>query len=131
MSRTPWRNWGKGSDQTPAPLETDALNEATRKYLARRQATAASYVPRSDAIDMAWKAFGKTQARKEVARALDAYTHTKCAYCEMVAAKDIEHFYPKTDFPARMFLWTNFLAVARTATMPSEIGFRSAATSLS
>jgi uncharacterized protein (TIGR02646 family) len=31
------------------------------------------------------------------------------AYCEQVAAKDIEHFYPKADYPRKMFLWTNFL----------------------
>jgi uncharacterized protein (TIGR02646 family) len=41
--------------------------------------------------------------------ALDAWSHTKCAYCEQIAAKDVEHFYPKADFPERMFRWDNFL----------------------
>jgi uncharacterized protein (TIGR02646 family) len=44
-----------------------------------------------------------------VEAALNGFTHEKCAYCEQIAAKDIEHFYPKSDFPARMFQWTNFL----------------------
>ena len=28
---------------------------------------------------------------------------------ENIAAKDIEHFYPKTTYPDRMFSWGNFL----------------------
>ena len=44
-----------------------------------------------------------------MAKALDGYTHGKCAYCEQIAAKDIEHFRPKTEYPARMFSWENFL----------------------
>lgn len=91
------------------PSEELALDERTRKYLQRRQKKANNYAARSAAIDKAWKSFLGTKARKKVAGALDDYTHAKCAYCEQVAAKDIEHFYPKTDYPDRMFRGTNYL----------------------
>lgn len=91
------------------PTEADALPPRTRQYLQRRQQQAAGLTPRSAAIATAWSAFLRTQARQDVERALDGYTHTKCAYCEQIAAKDIEHFYPKSDFPQRMFRWDSLL----------------------
>jgi uncharacterized protein (TIGR02646 family) len=45
--------------------------------------------------------------------ALDAFTWGKCAYCEQIAAEDIEHFYPKSDYPNRMFRWDNMLRACK------------------
>lgn len=91
------------------PLESKALDKPTIKYLLRRQDKANAYVPRSADIQNAWSNFLATSAKEKIANALDAYTYAKCAYCEQIAAKDIEHFYPKSDYPTRMFQWTNFL----------------------
>jgi uncharacterized protein (TIGR02646 family) len=91
------------------PDEAAVLPQHTRRYLADRQQQAASFAPGSPAIAAAWSAFLRTRARKDVERALNGYSHTKCAYCEQIAAKDIEHFYPKANFPQRMFRWDNFL----------------------
>jgi uncharacterized protein (TIGR02646 family) len=91
------------------PGDSAALDERTRKYLAKRQEKASVYERRSKEIGKAWKNFLRTDAKMKVAVALDGCTYAKCSYCEQVAAKDIEHFYPKSDFPRQMFKWTNFL----------------------
>jgi uncharacterized protein (TIGR02646 family) len=95
------------------PAEAAALDQKTLQYLAQRQAKANSFPIRSEEIDRAWSGFLRTQARKHVGAAMDAYSHAKCAYCEQVAAKDIEHFYPKADYPPRMFLWANLLRACK------------------
>lgn len=33
----------------------------------------------------------------------------RCMYCEDSAAKDIEHFWPKADYPLKAFDWLNYL----------------------
>ena len=91
------------------PAEAEVLDERSRNYLAKLQKAAHAYPAASAEIDRAWAKFLRTKARKQVAQALDAWTFAKCAYCEQIAAKDIEHFYPKTSHPGRMFQWTNFL----------------------
>jgi len=90
------------------PVE-DALDKRTRSYLDRKSSVARKFPPRDVRVGTAWATFLGTQARDQVAKALDAYTRAKCAYCEQVAAKDIEHFWPKTLYPAGMFAWDNFL----------------------
>jgi uncharacterized protein (TIGR02646 family) len=91
------------------PAEAEVLDERTRNYLAKQQEAAHAYVGVSAEIDKAWAKFLRTKTRKKVAQALDTWTFAKCAYCEQVAAKDIEHFHPKASHPDRMFQWTNFL----------------------
>ncbi len=91
------------------PPAQSALDTRTQAYLERKSAVARKLPPRDVRVGKAWKAFLSTQPRDKVAEALDAYTKAKCAYCEQVAAKDIEHFWPKTLYPARMFDWDNFL----------------------
>ena len=91
------------------PSAQDALDTRTQAYLDRKSAVACKLPPRDVRVGKAWKAFLSTQSRDKVAEALDSYTTAKCAYCEQVAAKDIEHFWPKTLYPARMFDWQNFL----------------------
>ena len=91
------------------PAARLALDSRTRTYLRNRSAAARTFKPNDPRIDPAWGSFLRTKSREAVAKALDGYTHGKCAYCEQVAAKDIEHFRPKTAYPTRMFSWDNFL----------------------
>ncbi len=91
------------------PRAEDVLSATTRSYLNRKSTEAAAFAPRDPRISSAWASFLGTAARRNVEAALDAYTRGKCAYCENIAAKDIEHFYPKTTYPDRMFSWGNFL----------------------
>ncbi|MGA7499586.1 MAG: retron system putative HNH endonuclease [Isosphaeraceae bacterium] len=91
------------------PRAEVALDTRTQSYLDRKSSDARKFTPRDVRVGKAWAAFLGTQARDKVAEALDAYTKAKCAYCEQIAAKDIEHFWPKTLYPARMFDWENFL----------------------
>jgi 5-methylcytosine-specific restriction endonuclease McrA len=67
-------------------------------------------------IQSRWDYFRSTrtdQAGKKVFKALLDSFHQKCAYCEQTAPRTIEHVFPKTGYPARMFRWNNFLPVCR------------------
>jgi uncharacterized protein (TIGR02646 family) len=70
---------------------------------------AKAFAPGDSHIEGAWSNFLGVKARQKVETALDSYTWGKCAYCEQVAAKDIEHFQPKSVYPDKMFSWDNFL----------------------
>jgi uncharacterized protein (TIGR02646 family) len=87
----------------------DVLSTAARSYLAKKATTALAFPPGDPRIESVWKTFGKTKARDLVKEALDTYMWRKCVDCEVIAAKDIEHFYPKAKYPDRMFSWENFL----------------------
>ncbi len=83
------------------------LSKRVYRLLAKRQAKAMAY--EAHQIDPAWKSFRATKAGSEVAQVLSRLFHCKCAYCEQEAAKDVEHFFPKSRYPRRMFVWRNFL----------------------
>ena len=83
------------------------LSETTTLFLKQRTARAKSLDPKK--IDANWKSFRKTKAGREVIEVLRRTFHDKCAYCEQVAAKDIEHFYPKSRFPTKAYTYANFL----------------------
>ena len=91
------------------PRAGAALDLQTRCYLDARQFAARTWSPGDPQISAAWANFLRTPARQRIATALDDCFHSKCAYCEQVAAKDIEHFFPKSAYPNRMFRWDNFL----------------------
>jgi uncharacterized protein (TIGR02646 family) len=62
------------------------------------------------------KALTRAQSRyrhRDIKEALDAAFHGKCAYCESkirhVDYGDIEHFRPKSKYPAKTFDWANLL----------------------
>ncbi len=95
------------------PLAATALSEPTQKDLAKRQKTANKYAVNDKRIGNAWKRFSGTPARNEVEIQLDAAFHSKCAYCEIILPRDIEHFYPKSRFPKRMFQWNNYLRACK------------------
>ena len=84
-----------------------AVSEKTRLFLEKRTARVQSLDPKK--IDADWKSFRGTTAGREVIEFLRRIFHDKCAYCEQVAAKDIEHFYPKSRFPAKAYTYSNLL----------------------
>jgi uncharacterized protein (TIGR02646 family) len=91
------------------PNADEALDAAARAYLERKAAEAKGFPPGDQRIRRAWENFLRTVARRKVEEALDLHSRGKCAYCKNIAAKDIEHFYPKSAHPSRMFAWDNFL----------------------
>ncbi len=91
------------------PRRRDALDARTRRYLARKTRQARLVQPHAPWIKQAWKTFRATAARRRIDQALDAFSFAKCAYCEQVDAKDIEHFKPQSLYPSKMFAWENFL----------------------
>lgn len=91
------------------PPEADALSTSTQAALRARHAVAMGYKARSKDIQDAWKAIQKDPAWPELQSALRAIFHDKCAYCEIIVPRDVEHYYPKSRYPDRMFLWTNLL----------------------
>lgn len=91
------------------PAAAEALDRTTRSALAKRQARASGFAKDDRRIGLAWSSFLKSNTKVRVASALDDLSRRKCAYCEGVAAQDIEHFYPKSLYPKKMFRWPNFL----------------------
>ncbi len=90
------------------PSET-ALEPRVRKLLAKRQKRADAFAKNDRRIEPSWKSFRGTKAAKGIALRLTQIFHGKCAYCEQESAKDIEHYFPKSAYPDRMFRWENFL----------------------
>jgi uncharacterized protein (TIGR02646 family) len=98
------------NDPGPAPGgHGGALAGKVRAALAKRQQKASTLPPGDPKIGKVWANFLSSKGKAAVAAALDLCFHFKCAYCEGVAAQDIEHFYPKSQYPGRMFDWENFL----------------------
>lgn len=90
------------------PSEKNVLQSTTRSALAKRRKSAQKLNAGDKKIQVYWSNFLKSKPRVEVSEALDQLFCFKCAYCECVAAQDIEHFYPKSMFPKQMFSWQNF-----------------------
>ncbi len=58
-----------------------------------------------------WKGKRSSQAILAVFNTLKtmAGKHERCMYCVDSAGSDIEHFWPKRDYPGRIYLWENLL----------------------
>jgi uncharacterized protein (TIGR02646 family) len=91
------------------PAATAGLSAKVRAALSKRQQSANKLSAGNPRIGTVWKNFLSSTPKNEVASALDACFRSKCAYCESIAAQDIEHYYPKSTYPDRMFCWDNFL----------------------
>ena len=91
------------------PQDVDVLSARTRSALAKRQKKANKFSPSDRRIEKEWRLFLKSRPRKEVTTELEKCFLFKCAYCEAIRAIDIDHYYPKSAHPKRMFLWINFL----------------------
>lgn len=62
-------------------------------------------------IESAWKTARQTQALATVVATLQVMMgpRQRCMYCVDSHGSDIEHFWPKTPYPERAFLWSNML----------------------
>ena len=104
------------------PVKRLDLQPSTLKVLAKRQASANKLSPCDRNIQIRWQYFldkgidipqMNRDALDDVCNALGRMFYNKCCYCEKVIAKDIEHFYPKTLYPDRMFCWDNMLRACK------------------
>ena len=62
-------------------------------------------------VEQEWKSARQTKPLKTVSTTLSKMVglRERCMYCCDSHATDIEHFWPKTLYPEKMFHWTNFL----------------------
>lgn len=91
-------------------LERPGLSSKALALLAKRTGKVAAAPDPSAEAERLWRqkdnaAF--TEIRTKL-RAM-ASGRERCMYCEDSAAEDIEHFWPKKDFPDRAFNWFNYL----------------------
>jgi len=88
------------------------LNKKTTDYLAKRQTKAGqkklagTLTPNEE-----WKSARQTKSLEAVLAALRRMmgTRERCMYCLDSHGADVEHFWPKSPYPERMFLWPNLL----------------------
>src|ERR1700743_2009579 len=65
------------------------------------------------AVDPAWKSFARLKAFETLRKCLRSPlgVRARCAYCSDSRAADVDHFWPKTPYPDKAFLFTNMLFV--------------------
>lgn len=88
------------------------LEESVLGKLGQRQAKAnRKYAERSLDIEQEWKTARKTRPLQTVLVALKGMmgARERCMYCLDSHGTDIEHFWPKTPYPEKMFVWPNLL----------------------
>ncbi|ATB43326.1 hypothetical protein CYFUS_008806 [Cystobacter fuscus] len=86
------------------------LSPEAKSLLAKRTArVAAAKDPKAEAKKL-W-AQQRVKAFREIRMLLAkmASGRERCMYCEDSRGTDIDHFWPKADFPDRAFEWTNYL----------------------
>ncbi len=89
-----------------------ALAPPTQLALDRRQQAADQKAASGTlTVQREWDGARKTKALKAVLKALKdmAGERERCMYCGDSHGTDVEHFWPKTPFPGRMFRWPNML----------------------
>jgi uncharacterized protein (TIGR02646 family) len=89
-----------------------ALPKATQTYLDKRQSSANRNLGRGTLnIEREWKAARQTRALGSVLQVLRQMMgpRERCMYCLDSHGCDIEHFRPKSSFPAHAFRWPNLL----------------------
>ncbi len=104
------------------PIRRLPLDPRTLRVLKKRQLSADALTRGHKKIQHRWNYFLRQDpvippeniaALKDVRGQLDTMFQGKCCYCEKIIAKDIEHFYPKTLYPGRMFDWDNMLRACK------------------
>lgn len=103
-------------------------DEAHRAHLRSRQTDAATLQPGDKLIKSRWDSFTQGKGRDRsvgpaVVAATRAMSHEKCAYCESVRPATVEHFWPKSKYPAKMFDWPNLLPSCRDCNAHKETDF--------
>ena len=89
-----------------------ALDSSTSKALFNRQIKVkAAYLIGNLDIEKEWDNARRTKLLKTVLVALKSMmgNRERCMYCLDSHGTDIEHFWPKTRYPDRMFVWLNLL----------------------
>lgn len=86
----------------PQPATLKVLNQRTNSVIDSPE-------PKKRATQL-WASFSGA-AREDIRRTLRAMATglERCMYCEDGHGTDIEHFYPKSVYPARAFDWSNYL----------------------
>lgn len=90
----------------PLPQETSA-------YLRRRQSRVDKLRQRGGFnAEREWKSARRSRHLKEVQRVLLRMSgeRERCMYCLDSHGTDIEHYWPKTPYPDKMFVWPNLLS---------------------
>lgn len=95
------------------PPESAALSTGARTDLAQRQSAARGYPRRSPEIQTAWRAMQGEPVWRELRDRVHQTFDEKCVYCEDIVARDVEHYYPKSRYPERMFRWDNLLLACK------------------
>ena len=93
-------------------VDRDALDPVTQTSLARRQFEVdADRAAGTLDVDRHWKNARRAADLLTVHRTLRrmAGSRERCMYCADSHGTDIEHFWPKTPFPERLFVWPNLL----------------------
>ena len=89
---------------TRLPLDTDALENL--EALQKRVDSADDAPEKAKAL---WRS-DRSELQPVLAALRDmAPGRTRCMYCEDNTGVDVEHFWPKSKFPARTFSWMNYL----------------------
>jgi len=88
-----------------------ALPSQTQKALQRRQTTFDLAHALGALIEGEWRSARRTKALRTVVATLKtmAGTRERCMYCCDSHGTDIDHFWPKSVCPGRMFQWLNML----------------------
>jgi len=88
------------------------LDATTQATLEQKQ-TGANQKRLAGTLDVTqeWQNARQTASLRKVLATLKAMmgAHERCMYCQDSHGTDIEHFWPKTPYPERMFQWLNLL----------------------
>jgi uncharacterized protein (TIGR02646 family) len=90
-------------------LTREPLSPEATQFLAERTQKVLATADRSAEAKRLWDQKGRLF--EEIRETLErmASGHQRCMYCEDSAGTDIEHFWPKADYPETAFTWTNYL----------------------
>lgn len=68
-------------------------------------------VDSGEPVKVQWKSFSRLVAYRDLRTVLEAACgdRRRCAFCSDSMGADVEHFWPKEEFPGRCFLFENYL----------------------
>jgi hypothetical protein len=94
-----------------------------KTYLKKRQAV----VKTGEPVQRTWSTARRTKTLRNVFETLVvmAGARARCYFCNDSRGTDIEHFWPKSRYPERVFEWPNMLLVCSGCNRQKQINFRS------